>query len=684
MHLLSCLLLASSLALSLQSYHVEVPLTTSAPIISEIVNEDHSISSVPKFFDHLNQFKTCELYGLTHLKSFEAPVEVCLQSGARVLFSNQWIRVTLHSMFNETTFYNSAIDYRNTKIFIEFFGDLPSVPIALASSDLLSCDCSMECALEKKIREIGIDGAIRVFYKRDPIEGNVIYMQYTRAQITLYIRKVYNGLNFGIRLPESLVASSQGMCQSGCMSRFDFSSNSCFDMSKGKIICEAAFTGLPVSDISADHFLACSHDVFLWKDVRASISHRSSILDHEAIRKFDLIESLYLHSNPIDFSPLSTYQPLLDNSHCVESLFRISAEQITQQRKIIVEMPSVSEQVVHTSYQSGSQIQREQDTSIEASVIKTEEHGDLSHLCEEKRKGPGSLYLAFPENRLFFIQCDESNRAFLKQCPTGTQFSEQYFACERIPDEVLVQPTVQPEFVQFEEQKKMSGYGGLAQDEIKGEVITAVEILDVKETPELSRECEMRRANSTGIFFIPLGTNRHEYIQCDSINRGFLRACPIGLIFTDKLACERLGSEQETKAIKVEQISLDIPVTQLESVEAKEFNVLCESQRLNKQGLFYLAFPKNRSMFIQCDAADRAFLKTCPVGTVFTDRTTCEKESELMITESSQITVTESPKVTVTEMPAPIKTPTQPVVVIPSYGSVPVVQTTTPDRKSVV
>jgi hypothetical protein len=75
-------------------------------------------------------------------------------------------------------------------------------------------------------------------------------------------------------------------------------------------------------------------------------------------------------------------------------------------------------------------------------------------------------------------------------------------------------------------------------------------------------------------------------------------------------------------------------------VEAPEFRQLCVGK--NAYGaqvstVFYVPHPTDRTKYIQCDEFGRAFLKQCPVNTVFTGNLVCEKINEIHTIETVSV-----------------------------------------------
>jgi len=58
-----------------------------------------------------------------------------------------------------------------------------------------------------------------------------------------------------------------------------------------------------------------------------------------------------------------------------------------------------------------------------------------------------------------------------------------------------------------------------------------------------------------------------------------------------------------------------------------------------QSGAWYLAHPNVNTMYIQCDAFGKAFLRTCPVNTIFTENMACEKQADHLLARGSHVSL---------------------------------------------
>jgi hypothetical protein len=204
------------------------------------------------------------------------------------------------------------------------------------------------------------------------------------------------------------------------------------------------------------------------------------------------------------------------------------------------------------------------------------------------------------------------------------------------------------------------------------------------EAPEFRTMCESRLKMSgdsediDGKFYMQHPSKPNMFIQCDEFGRSFLKVCPAETIFTDNIACEKrdhllghmhrakfLGAGMRTAAYGGLQSS---EIVEDMGVRAPEFQHLCKRVGLAGLTLFYKPHPVNQRQFIQCDDFGMSFLKTCPIGTIFTENMVCEKIGELhaIMRQSAPIVAPAVPYGSTTLMQsAPIFTPTETEMMMP-------------------
>lgn len=189
----------------------------------------------------LNEYSTCLSTSMTHLESFnnQDKGSLCLTTGSNVVYKNKWIRVTMHSNL-DTTLRNtdtSRINWDLTKIYIELYDnqDEREIPIEVFSSDFLNSDCAVDCFLG--LSYTGYNKSLNIIMQHQE-STNVLYLQYPKADITLFLRKVERGLNLGIRSSQNLNLESNGNCVLGCSNKIDRTAVDCLWNTNGVSVAE--------------------------------------------------------------------------------------------------------------------------------------------------------------------------------------------------------------------------------------------------------------------------------------------------------------------------------------------------------------------------------------------------------------------------------------------------------------
>jgi len=301
------------------------------------------------------------------------------------------------------------------------------------------------------------------------------------------------------------------------------------------------------------------------------------------------------------------------------------------------------------------------DTTSTAHVEVIVEAPEFKHLCANRNAYGAQVssvfYIAHPTKQSFYIQCDEFGRAFLKECPIGTIFTSN-MVCERVgeihTETIVQQPVVQQvaqPVVQQLDRVETSNYGQAVATPVALDTPTQTRVEIIVEAPEFKNLCANRNAYgaaTSSVFYVAHPTKQSFYIQCDEFGRAFLKECPANTIFTQNLVCENVNDLHTVERETIVQQALDqassgsygsVPkfsqdaVVSTQSqvevvVEAPEFKELCLSK--NTYGapvssVFYVAHPTDRRRYIQCNEFGNAYLKECPLNTVFTSNLVCEQ-----------------------------------------------------------
>jgi hypothetical protein len=375
-------------------------------------------------------------------------------------------------------------------------------------------------------------------------------------------------------------------------------------------------------------------------------------------------QSGYGQAQPLEI--IETPRPIIQEEQRVEIVKPFVAPVVSSYNTepLVRDEPAkiIAAPVVAPSYNTEQPLFRDEPAKIIASPI-VEPDMDLVRWCQEKKTGTESIfYLPHPTRRSFYIQCDEHGGAFLKECPQGTIFTLN-LVCEDVNNlhPIETKPAEVPAQMIAQDQHTGS-YGQVPtfQQEPSALVSTRVEIRT--EAPEFRSLCETRRREGgVGVFYLQHPTDRHLYIQCDEHGEAYLRQCLQGLVFTHNLVCENpdniieatqtpvaaqlvqadttpiVQSGYGTAAV-VEQPAKLLAADNVVEVlirDAPEFKEMCATVRQGNQGVFYLPHPNKQSLYIQCDEFGRAFLKECPVNTIFTANLVCEDVNNIHIVEKA-------------------------------------------------
>jgi len=195
------------------------------------------------------------------------------------------------------------------------------------------------------------------------------------------------------------------------------------------------------------------------------------------------------------------------------------------------------------------------------------------------------FYVKHPSSTRNYIQCSEFGKAFVKHCPAGTIFTDN-MACEKVN-------SLLPNLKMLAH--SAPAYGGAA--------LQWAPEQRALEASEFKHMCSA----GIGMFYVAHPQSAINYIQCDNFGKAFVKTCAAGTIFTENMVCEKAG---HLVAKGLRAMNLDI------GLRVNQFDARCMSL-LGTANVVYFAHPQNANKFIQCDHVGNAFLKTCPVGTVF-------------------------------------------------------------------
>jgi len=550
-----------------------------------------------------NTYSTCSIQGITYVRGFKLKdhVEACYHYGSKILYDSPLVKVSSHTYMNESTM---TVDWMSTKVFVEFYGDIYGLPIALFSSDLLMCTCAAPCLANRtEAMGLGVDSAVELIVRREYDESYVAYLNYRRANVTLFIRKTTEGFNFGIRVPEYLEMHASGVCVSGCSRLVDqVAVYECLsdDYIKPAIdVCRQAFIGLEqyyAGDVSFEkmRLVPCARDVFIWRNASAALAYRHAYIDELLLSQFDTIMRqynetfMYFEFNWIQYDDV------------VEQMVR-KCEKIPQEDVISINRTDV---VGRISAASNVTVFSKQPLPLNSTgsgrIAMIDLSGEDTFTPTNKTRLP--------------VDLEQVNNMPVSNETIRVDLTSDRFVDISRPEEYIT---------------------------------------DSFEIKEWRVKCERQRSTKLGVFYLSYPTNLTMFVQCDESNRAFLKICPIGTIFTVKMVCERMITKSSVVEINTTQTVLPKPTTlqkpklselfkgkaplQIQLVETPIDTVTttvmpspvvmnpCTNETL-AQRLFFFPYPLDATKYIQCDNFNRMTIGQCVVGTRFSvELRTCQK-----------------------------------------------------------
>lgn len=363
-----------------------------------------------------NNYEFCSSIGYNYFNSFNSlEMKPCFDLGSRILFTNKWIRVYAHNYLEDA--YEFSWD--QTKYFIEFYDEYSILPIGIFTSDLLISDCNIDCLIG--VKQFGLNRSIDIHLINE-LDTTVAYIDYKKPNISMYLRRVNKGFNFGLVVKKNInkIEKLDGLCFNECSSNIKeiYLTKDCIERINQTLayeICLKSFTSLDIyTPLNKSNILnSCLQDVMIWQDVMLAIDWRWYLIDLKQLlnRKIDLF----------------TVESTKENN----SLGLVHHEVIKSYQSKLRQIKSCKEDALfHT-----------QKKLTKINVINTEinDHIELNQICKlrrEKNGGEAIFYLPHPYNVESYIQCDHNGRSFIQSCPKGTKFTIN-LACERINEKIV-------------------------------------------------------------------------------------------------------------------------------------------------------------------------------------------------------------------------------------------------------
>jgi hypothetical protein len=387
-------------------------------LLSLITNSYIFSYSYSKQLENGYDYKFCNFIGYNYFKSLNnLELKSCFDVGSRILFSNNWVKVYAHIYLDRTI---KEFSWDLTKYFIEFYDEFSTLPIAILTSDILLSDCNVDCLMG--VRQFGFNRSINIRLINE-LDTTVAYLEYSKAKILLYLRRVNKWFNFGIRIKNNTIdtiENTDGLCFKDCDSsieELDLTQDCIERINKtfAYEICLKSFISLDINlHINKSSILkSCVRDVMLWQDVRSAIDWRWYFIDLRILLNPNIdifsIESEILNDSIglVHHEIIKSYQYKLKQiKYCKEdALFK-------QLTKINIITKKIND-FIENDFQ------------------------EINKICNLKRQNfilgddKTMFYLPHPHNNTMYIQCDLNGRSFLQSCPRGMKFTIN-LVCEKL------------------------------------------------------------------------------------------------------------------------------------------------------------------------------------------------------------------------------------------------------------
>jgi hypothetical protein len=349
-----------------------------------------------------------------------------------------------------------------------------------------------------------------------------------------------------------------GVCVTGCPRVVDQSAIECLRdeyIQPAFNVCRQVFADLQSyysGDVNFEEarILPCARDVFIWRNASAALSHRYAYIDElllanysSIIQKYsDLMGSFVFNWKQYDgivdkmvrdcvdkaapSEDTLSFTPVSDNKTAPVgrlNVIDLSGEDAPKNKTdLILFTPILAEPTDSTST---IRIDLSNDRFIDVSPVADtvfaieKEMAEWRSKCKNLRtRQLGIFYLAYTGNETYFVQCDESNRAFLKQCPLGTVFTVR-MVCEQLKTPKLSDIINGKAPLQVDVARPLS-------DQPSSTSTTSA----VMPTMILNPCTNSTRAQ--GLFFFPHPSDATMFIQCDDSNSMAIGQCVTGTRFS--------------------------------------------------------------------------------------------------------------------------------------------------------
>jgi hypothetical protein len=475
-------------------------------------------------------YAICSSYSLSSYSPFRSNsglFDASCRSGSLLVFKNRWMQMTAHARYDTAT---GEFKSKSNKLYIQFYGDVPDLPIALFDSDSIvspskECDEDYYSRESYLKRENGLEGQLKVRVRVDLDDYDAIaFIEYERANTSVYIRLAEHGFNFGIRAPKKWLNNSAaaGICVSG-VKQYDksvFRTLININLRPASQLCQAAFQPIKFVGEEAHRnrlLHACAEEVAASQNWRLAVDYRNAYLDY--------FDNFYA-----DF-----YRPLINKFRKRLALVFFMDHVLEFQRKIVADNSSRKAYMQQTSCIDLEPSMERGDESLAARPAP-----EFRSLCASKPGWPLPFDLPHPSKPSLYIECYSYGRAYVKSCPRGFVYSSR-FKCVSSMSNLIPHSTSHRNLLDFftkredtyanftwtQTSTKALKFGDKKQPE--SESMFKIKKIDTQtsaEALEFSYKCKSQLLKeAASAILMPHPYNKSMYIICDKFSRPLVKKC---------------------------------------------------------------------------------------------------------------------------------------------------------------
>jgi hypothetical protein len=471
-------------------------------------------------------YDRCYSFGMTSVHSFvsSSPLELSYTQGPTVLVWNRWLRVVSYaSQKREQVSYRPRMT--KPKFFIEFFNENSKLPLAVVDVDALfkeTTEIASYPLFESLNDQLGYDESfIRIYLYTNFIllEDSSLFISYPKYNLSMYVHRTTYGddpiYTFGIRALKQPWNGASGACVLGFepldTKKLSKPINKNFLVARQ--LCDNVFSdGIAqfssinqtfkqsllnacASEVSLtrDSFVALNYLYNYWRYVTFFSVIFEKFIFEKIYEKYPISNSSKLKQDPDNIKLICSYQKRLgaiDEFKTAQFYDNYESWAVDNCSEEKSETLSVGRQI-----NDAKVIFRSDEWIREA----PEFNQTCAQQASTSKNQTTKLFLFHPTNRSLYIECDELGKAFVKRCPQGLVFTDNFYCAEEA-------------------------------------AIVANDTREADASKQQSYICESAPSGSQVPYLIPHPIDGRMFIECYSRNQFTMKTCEDGKLFNRTLS----------------------------------------------------------------------------------------------------------------------------------------------------